>query len=62
MDKQVSGLQKILHSLAARVPRILLQRAEETFPAVRGSIVSVLCLCAQARILLSYVSSIGQRR
>jgi hypothetical protein len=30
--KQVSRLEKILHSLATRVARIVLQRAEETFP------------------------------
>jgi hypothetical protein len=60
-DKQVWRLQKILHSLATRVPRIVLQRAEEIFSAVRGSIVSVSCLCAQTIILLLYVSSLGQR-
>jgi hypothetical protein len=47
--------------LATRVPIIVPQRAEEPFPAVRESIVSVFCLCAQARILLFYVSSLGQR-
>jgi hypothetical protein len=34
-DKQVSRLLKILHSLATRMLRIVLQRAEETFPAVK---------------------------
>jgi hypothetical protein len=43
----------ILHSLATGMPRNLLQRAEEIFPAVRESMVSVLCLYAQTRILLS---------
>jgi hypothetical protein len=61
-DKQVSRLQKILLSLATRVAWIVLQRAEETFPAVRESIASVSCLCAQKRILLSYVSCLGQSK
>jgi hypothetical protein len=39
------------------MPRILLQRAEETFPAVRESMVSVLCLCVQKIMLLSSVNS-----
>ncbi|XP_023715175.1 gastrula zinc finger protein XlCGF52.1 isoform X4 [Cryptotermes secundus] len=36
-DKQVPRLQKFLHSLATRLPRIVLQRAEETYPAVKES-------------------------
>jgi hypothetical protein len=52
-DDQVSWLRKILQSLANRVPKIVLQRAEDIFPAVRESMVSVLCLCAQKRVLLS---------
>lgn len=43
-DKQVSGLQKILHSSVTRVPRIMVRRAEEIFPSVRESMVSV-CAC-----------------
>jgi hypothetical protein len=57
----VSRLRKILHSLARGMPRNLLQRAEEIFPAVRERMVSVLCLCAQTRILFSCVSCFGQR-
>jgi hypothetical protein len=45
-EEQVVGLQSILRSLAIRVPKIILQRAEEVFPAVRESMVSVLCVCA----------------
>jgi hypothetical protein len=51
-DKQVSRLEKILHSLATRVARIVLQRVEETFPAVRERMVSV-CGCVHRTILLS---------
>ncbi|PNF31981.1 hypothetical protein B7P43_G06560 [Cryptotermes secundus] len=36
-NKQVSGLQKILHSPVTGVPRIMLRRAEEIFPSVRES-------------------------
>jgi hypothetical protein len=43
---------KCLHSLATRVPRIVLQRAEEIFPSVKEIMVSVLCLYAQKRVLL----------
>jgi hypothetical protein len=33
-------LQKILHSLATRVPKIVLQRAEDIFPSLHTSLVS----------------------
>jgi len=33
-------LQKILHSLATRVPKIILQRAEDIFPSLYTSLVS----------------------
>jgi hypothetical protein len=59
-EERVVGLQSVLRSLATRVPRIMLQRAEEMFPALRETMVSVLCMCAQKRILLS-VSSNSQR-
>jgi hypothetical protein len=42
-----------LHSPSTRVPRIVLQRLEEVFPAVRETMVSVLCLFAQEGIFLS---------
>jgi hypothetical protein len=45
-EERVVGLQSILRSLATRVPRIILERAEEMFPAVRESMVSVLCVFA----------------
>jgi hypothetical protein len=35
------------------VPRIVLQRVEDVFPAVRETMVSVLCLFAQEGIFLS---------
>ena len=40
-----SRLQKILHSLATRVPKVVLHRAEEIFPALNTSLVSNLCVC-----------------
>jgi hypothetical protein len=62
-EEETEGLQTILRSLAARVPRIMLHRAEEMFPAVRESMVSVLCLCAQKKriLLLPSVKSDSQR-
>jgi hypothetical protein len=41
-DKRVLKLQKILQSLATRVPKIILQRIDETTPAQKESVVSVL--------------------
>jgi hypothetical protein len=38
-------LQKILHSLATRVPKVILQRAEVIFPALNTSLVSNQWLC-----------------
>ena len=38
-------LQKILHSLATRVPKIVLNRAEDIFPSLHTSSVSDEVLC-----------------
>ena len=38
-----SRLQKILHSLATRVPKIILHRAEDLFPALSTSMVKFCC-------------------
>jgi hypothetical protein len=43
-DKQTLNFQNIQQSLATRVPKIILQRVEEIFPAVKESLVSVSCL------------------
>jgi hypothetical protein len=40
-DEQVLNLKEILHSLATRVPKIILQRVEEIFPSLKESVVSV---------------------
>jgi hypothetical protein len=43
-----SRLQRILHSLATRVPKIVLQRAEVIFPSLHTSLVSdevLWCFC-----------------
>ena len=40
-------LQKTLHSLATRVPKIVLHRAEDIYPALNTSMVSNLWLCFQ---------------
>jgi hypothetical protein len=54
-------LQKILHSLATRVPKIVLQRAEDIFPSLHTSLVSdevlwcfcqsTVCFICQAEVL-----------
>jgi hypothetical protein len=49
-EERLGRLQRILHSLATRVPRVLLQRVEEMFPSLRETMVSVLCLFAQDRV------------
>jgi hypothetical protein len=61
-EERVVGLQSILRSLATRVPRIILQGVEEMFPAVRESMVSALCMCAQKRIVLSSSVYSGSQR
>jgi hypothetical protein len=43
-DGKILNLQNIQQSLATRSPKIILQRAEEIFPAVKESLVSVSCL------------------
>jgi hypothetical protein len=48
-EEKVVVLKRILRS----VPGIALQTDEETFPAVRESMVSILCVCSQKRISLS---------
>jgi len=40
MRRLSSRLQRILHSLATRVPKIVLHRAEDIFPSLHTSLVS----------------------
>jgi hypothetical protein len=40
--KEGSELQKIVKSVGTREPKIILRRAEEIFPALKGLLVSVL--------------------
>jgi hypothetical protein len=42
-DKQVLRIKKNLRSLPARVPKIVVPRLDEMFPALKESTVSVLC-------------------
>jgi hypothetical protein len=46
-DDQVSVIEKTVQSDSARVPKIVVQRVEDIFPAVKESMVSVLCLHPQ---------------
>jgi len=43
-DKIVVNVQENLQALAKRIPKILVQRAEEIFPALKKNVVSVLCM------------------
>jgi hypothetical protein len=51
-DEQVLDLQKIMQSVAARVPKIIVQRAEEIFPSLKEGSVSILCLRMKKQILI----------
>jgi hypothetical protein len=51
-DDQVSSLQKILQSFGTKVPKIVVQRAEEIFPSLKEMMVSLL-FCPQKIILQS---------
>ena len=54
-DEQDLSLQKkILQSVTARVPVLILQRVEENFPALRENTVSDVYMHAQKTILFTY--------
>jgi hypothetical protein len=62
-DEQVLSIQKSPMSVAAKVPRIELQRAEEIFPACKKLLVSVLLLlCVWKIITLICCSQCKHRR
>jgi len=42
--KEVLKLHEVLHSLTTKMPKILLQRAEHKFPALKVSMVGVACM------------------
>ena len=42
-DKEAGRSQENLQSLAKRMPKVQVQRAEEIFPALQKNMVSVLC-------------------
>ena len=51
-----SRLQKIFHSLATRVPKVELHRAEDIFPALNSSLVSVCgCVCSKVQCALFFM-------
>jgi hypothetical protein len=52
-DEYVADLQKSMQSLATKVPKITVKRAEEIVPTVMETLVSVPCLCAQIWLLLT---------
>jgi hypothetical protein len=43
-DEEVSKLPEVLGSHKTKMPKILLQRAGEILPALRESMVSVVCM------------------
>jgi len=42
-DKEAGRLQENVQSHAKRMPKVVVQRAEEIFPALQKNMVSVLC-------------------
>jgi len=47
-DEESSGLQNILHSHRRKEPKIILERAEYIFPALKNNLVSVfLFVCIE---------------
>jgi hypothetical protein len=61
-DVRILNWQKIQHSLATRVPKIVLHRVEEIIPSLTESVVSILCLCVQKIILLSDAQDLCVKR
>lgn len=53
-DEQVLDLQKNLHSVSTRVPKIIVRRVEEMFPSLKEGLVSTMCLFVKKQILLSH--------
>ena len=53
-DERVENLQSSMQFLPKRLPKVVLQRVEEEFPIWREIMVSVVCLCADKRIISSY--------
>jgi hypothetical protein len=53
-DDKVSSLQKTVQSVATKVPKIVIQRAEEIFPALKEIMVSLMRFRPQKIILRSF--------
>jgi len=53
-DEQSVSSQSSIHCLPTWLPIIILRRAEEQLPAVRGVMVGAVCLCAD-RIIISCI-------
>jgi hypothetical protein len=43
-DKEVVKSHEMLQTLGTRMPKVLVQRAEEIFPFLKKNMVSVLCM------------------
>jgi hypothetical protein len=41
-EERLAGLRRTLHSLATRVPKIILKRVDSTFPILKNNAVSVM--------------------
>jgi hypothetical protein len=61
-DERVLNLQSILQSLAARVPKIMVQRVEEIYPSLKESLVSGVCLCAQTNVTNLFTGFMWQKK
>ena len=51
---EVAHVREILQTLSQRVPKIILQRVEETFPDVKKYLVSVLYQCVEKIMLTCF--------
>ena len=51
-------LQKILHSLATRVPKVVLHRAEYIFPALNTGVVSSLLCFLQSSVYFVFHAAV----
>jgi len=58
-DEETSGLQNILQSHPRRQPKIILERAEYIFPALKNSLVSVFVFVRiEQKIIKVYLQKI----
>jgi hypothetical protein len=58
-DERISSQKKNLQCVAKGVPKIILQRVDEIWPAVKESLVSVLYICVGEIVGLTMCNTFG---